>query len=130
MKVLLDTDVLVDHLRSADSPWSSLLDSIQRRRSTGYISVVTVAELHAGKLMSQPGVRAGTVRFLELFRRVPIQESIAVRAGTLLREHGEDGLALADALIAATALALRVPLLTRNRKHFERVRGLLFHPKS
>lgn len=128
--MLLDTDVLVDHLRSADSPWSSLLDSIQRRRSTGYISVVTVAELHAGKLMSQPGVRAGTVRFLELFRRVPIQESIAVRAGTLLREHGEDGLALADALIAATALALRVPLLTRNRKHFERVRGLLFHPKS
>jgi predicted nucleic acid-binding protein len=33
-----------------------------------------------------------------------------------------------DILIAATALANDLPLLTRNRRHFERVPGLRFHP--
>jgi predicted nucleic acid-binding protein len=33
-------------------------------------------------------------------------------------------LQIADALIAATALEHRLPLMTRNRRHFEQVPGL------
>ena len=74
--------------------------------------------------MAQPRIRAGTVRFLKLFQRVSVHESIAARAGALLREHGGSGLALADALIASTALSLRVPLVTRNRRQYAGIRGL------
>jgi predicted nucleic acid-binding protein len=34
------------------------------------------------------------------------------------------GIATPDALIAATALTHRIPLMTRNRRHFDRVEGL------
>jgi predicted nucleic acid-binding protein len=36
----------------------------------------------------------------------------------------ETGIATPDALIAATALTHRIPLMTRNRRHFERVARL------
>lgn len=128
MKLVLDTDVLVDHLRLRDSPWIALLEDIQRRRIGGYVSVITLAELHAGSLMAQAVIRTRTRRLLSLFRRVPVQEEIAIKAGALLREHVRDGLALADALVAATALSLDAPLVTRNRRHYQLVRGLRFYP--
>ncbi len=46
---------------------------------------------------------------------------VAERAGRIRRESGLD---LADAVIAATALHLGVPVLTRNRRGFDRVPGL------
>jgi predicted nucleic acid-binding protein len=35
---------------------------------------------------------------------------------------------LADYVIAATALAKRLPLMTRNRKHFEHIAELVLSP--
>ncbi len=57
---------------------------------------------------------------------LPVTEEIAavfarVRAG--LREQG-NLIADLDLLIAATAIAYDLTLLTRNRRHFERVPGL------
>jgi predicted nucleic acid-binding protein len=104
---LADTDVLVDHLRG------------HRRLVPGGVlaySVVTRAELFAG---------AGgldTVRsLLDAMVEVPVDRPIAEAAGALRRERG---LGLADALIAATAVRLGVPLLTRNGRHFKGVTGL------
>jgi predicted nucleic acid-binding protein len=46
---------------------------------------------------------------------------VAVQAGRIRRETGVRTL---DALIAATALEHGLTLVTRNRRHFEAVRGL------
>jgi predicted nucleic acid-binding protein len=127
VKLVFDTDVLVDHLRARQPSWAALLESVQRRRVRGYLSVVTVAELHAGQAMRLPRVRIGTSRLVGLFTLVPVSEAIAIRSGSLIREHGSDGLALADAVIAATALFLKAPLVTRNRRHYQRISGLELH---
>ena len=106
-KVLLDTDVFVDHLRGA------------RRlpQVTGSYSVITRAELFAGTETDEPAVRA----LLELHTEVAVDSAIAERAGRLRRTAS---IRLPDALIAATALEHALDLVTRNRRDFAKVRGL------
>lgn len=107
--VLVDTDVLIDHLRG-----------VRRFEPDADIvrySVVTRAELYAGR-----GTEEGRVdTLLAPFNELAVDRAIAERAGRLRREHG---MRLPDALIAATALEFDLSLLTRNRRDFELVVGL------
>jgi tRNA(fMet)-specific endonuclease VapC len=106
-KVLLDTDVLIDHLRG------------YRRlgKDNTAISVITRTELFAGGEREEDAVDT----LLEDCEEVVVDASIARRAGRIKRHTG---LKIADALIAATALEHDLPLMTRNLRHFERVAGL------
>jgi predicted nucleic acid-binding protein len=108
--VLLDTDVLIDHIHGhrrieMDGPMKS------------FISVVTRAELFAGREREEPTVEA----LLKRFSEIDLTPDIAKRAGRIRRTTHLD---IADALIAATALEHKLSLMTRNRRHFERVPGL------
>ena len=58
---------------------------------------------------------------LAAFREVPIERTVAERAG---RIRWETGIRLPDALIAATAVENQFSLFTRNRSDFEAVSGL------
>jgi predicted nucleic acid-binding protein len=58
-------------------------------------------------------------------REIPLDSKIAERGGELKRDVK---VATPDALIAATALAHDLPLMTRNVRHFERVPGLTLCP--
>ncbi len=107
-KALLDTDVLIDHLRGY-------------RRLGGdnaAISVITRTELFAGDESEEDSVDA----LLRDYEEVAVDATIARRAGRIKRRTG---LKIADALIAATALEHDLPLMTRNRRHFERVADLI-----
>jgi predicted nucleic acid-binding protein len=107
--VLLDTDVLIDHLRG------------HRRLAlagpTMTISVVTRCELFAGRNADESRLRQTLDRLVE----IPVDSQLAESAGRIRRSTQ---LAIPDALIAATALAHELTLMTRNRRHFERVAGL------
>jgi tRNA(fMet)-specific endonuclease VapC len=60
-------------------------------------------------------------RLLSPMIELPVDAAIAELAGMTRRDTG---IATADAVIAATALTHRIPLMTRNRRHFERVADL------
>ncbi|HUN77883.1 MAG TPA: type II toxin-antitoxin system VapC family toxin [Solirubrobacteraceae bacterium] len=109
-KLLLDTDVLIDHLRGHR----------QLVADDAAISVVTRAELFAGDERQEPAIGA----LLADYDEVGVDTRIARRAGRVKRQTG---LKIADALIAATALEHELPLMTRNRRHFEHVAGLVLH---
>jgi predicted nucleic acid-binding protein len=51
-------------------------------------------------------------------RLIPIDKLIAERFSRLLQKYNHHGLRKADALIAATAWSRKLPLLTRNTKHY------------
>ena len=108
--LLLDTDVLIDHLRGA----------VELRRPQGasmHCSVITRCELLAGPADQEPAVRS----LLASLRQLPVTAEIADAAGLIRRESG---IATPDALIAATAITAGLELRTRNRRDFARVAGL------
>lgn len=113
--ILVDTDVLVDVLRGRRRVrWTAADDPA--------ISVVTRAELFAGRSARPDDLRA----FLAPFLEHPVTAPVAEVAGTLRRTAG---IALADALIAATALATGRALMTRNDRHFRAIEDLtVIHP--
>jgi len=109
--ILLDTGALIDDMRG----YRHL-----EVRSHMSVSVVTRTELYGGHERNEPAVEALLGRMSEL----EVDRNIARMAGRIQRNNG---LKMADALIAATALEHRLPLMTRNRRHFERVDGLALH---
>jgi predicted nucleic acid-binding protein len=108
-RILLDTDVLIDHLRGHRR--LSLLDPGQA------ISVVTRCELFAARHVDEPALR----RALDVLEEIPVDRAIAESAGRVRRAAG---IPVPDALIAATALARDMTVMTRDRRHFELVPGL------
>jgi predicted nucleic acid-binding protein len=108
--VLVDTDVFVDHLRSAVE--------LRTKGHRIHYSVITRAELIAGSSATDV-----VSTLLAPFREVPVGRAIADRAGRIRRESG---VRLPGALIAATAVEGGLALATRNRTDFARVRGLRF----
>jgi predicted nucleic acid-binding protein len=111
--LLVDSDVLVDHLRGI------------RRLETGghrlHYSVITRAELFAGHATEERRVR----RLLDSLVELTLDRSTAERAGRLRRRHA---VRLPDALIAATALEHRMALMTRNVRDYEPIKGLRIRP--
>jgi predicted nucleic acid-binding protein len=106
--ILVDTDVFIGHLRGA----RRLAPGRHRLR----YSVITRAELFAGNTASNL-----VSTLLAPFREIPVDRTVAERAGRIRRESG---IRLPDALIAATAIEHRLGLATRNRSDFEPVRSL------
>lgn len=94
------------------------------------ISAVTLCGLHHGVLIADDRQRPGrlaTLAFTERrFAVLPVDARVGPHYGRLLadaRRAGRRKLATADALIAATAAAHGLPLLTRDRD-FELVDGV------
>lgn len=106
--VLVDTDLFVDHLRGAVE--------LEAGRHRLHYSVITRAELFAGSSATN-----FAAQLLGPLREIPVDRSIAERAGRVRRDAG---IRLPDALIAATALENKLELVSRNTRDFKRVRGL------
>jgi predicted nucleic acid-binding protein len=110
--LLLDTDVLVDYLRSQ----KDAVGYLEEQTAPLIVSSITVAELYAG--VRDGKERRILERFLLAFEIIPVDEEISKAGGLLRRDYGPShGVGLADALIAATAKVRKVILVTLNRRH-------------
>ena len=116
VRILVDTDVFIDYLNAGQ--YADILDD---RQTTIYYSVVTRKEL-LGKPGLKDSERQAIIDALRRFRLVPLTPAIAARYAAVRRHT--PGLEREDALIAATALEKRLPVMTRNWRHFRRVPGL------
>ena len=108
-RVLVDTDVLIDHLRGHHR-FAPGKDEV-------HVSSVTRAELFGGRPAEEVRVR----RLLDPFTELPVDRTVAERAGRIRRASK---IGMADALIAATALQHRLTLVTRNTADFDAVAAL------
>ena len=124
MAVLVDTDVLVDLERSADSSrWQALREPVA-------ISVVTMSELLQGVARGDESRRAGRRAFVEglfeVFDAIPVTAPVARIRADLWADLAARGEAIGsnDLWIAATAITHGFGLATRNSAEFGRVPGL------
>ena len=113
--ILVDTDVLIAHLRGAEPARSWLREA--RGLGPLSVSVVSVAELTGGM---RSGERREVWALLTALRPEPVTEIVARRAGELMRRYrrSHQGIGTADYLIAATAETRGAELATLNLRHF------------
>lgn len=120
--ILADTDVLIDFLAGIapvrEQVWSYA--EAEQLQTTA----ITCFELLSG---ATKGKRFDRIRgLLDLLPVLPLDREAAQRAAEVRHELERTGqsIGMADSLIAGIALANDLPLLTRNRRHFERVAHL------
>ena len=122
MKLVLDTSVLVDHLRGDPRARDLLVGAIERGDELWSVTVVRTEVL--------AGVRGGeepeTLDLLGGIRWQDVTVEVADLAGTFARRYlrSHPGVDLADYLIGATTEILQAELKTLNVRHFPMFPGL------
>lgn len=124
MSVLVDTDVLIWHLRGYPEA-RRRLDQLPGLT----LSAMSYLELIQGMLNKAELVAVQKMFELRKVNVLPLTPAITWRATELMETLAlSHGLQAADALIAATALDFQLTLLTGNVRHFEPVHGLAIEP--
>lgn len=120
MKCVVDSDILIDILRQQEKA-KNFVKTIMEDGDTAHISVLTEAEVLSGEDCKVSDKKERTEELFSLFRVVDVTRALVRKGAGLRREHG---MPLHDAIIAATAMEMDVPVYSRNRKHFRKIKGL------
>lgn len=122
---IIDSDILIDAGRGVSEAVTCLEDI--EESSALAICVITQMELIVG-CQSKAELRE-LERFLQRFQIIKLSAAISDNALKLLRRYRlSHGLMIADSIIAATALALDVPFVTKNRRDYQFIAGLSLLP--
>jgi len=117
-----DTDVLIDFLAGAEPSSAYVAQELERG------SLLTTAVSRFDLLSGARNARQESkVReLLAAIPTLPLDEESADRAAEVRRalERAGEPIGMADSLIAGIVLVRGGVLLSRNRRHFERVQGL------
>jgi predicted nucleic acid-binding protein len=119
-QLLVDTDVLIAFLNRR--AYRRYLESPRYRV---YYSAITKKEL-LSKRGLKTSERRAILALLRRFRLVPIDQRVINEYSRIRSIH--PSLARGDALIGASALARKLPLLTLNLRHFRLIDGLVLMP--
>jgi tRNA(fMet)-specific endonuclease VapC len=119
--ILADTDVLIDFLAGIEPIRCQIARYVGGILQT---TAITAFELLSG---AREGKRGDSVR--QLIRDLPVvalERNAAEHAAAVHQQLGLIGesIGMADSLIAGIALSNGWGLFTRNRRHFDKVRGL------
>ena len=123
--LILETSFLIDfereNNRGVPGPALTFLEAHEDARL--YITFTVAGELAAGLSLAD---RARWEEFLGPFHILPFTADVAWEYGRALRYLQQNRLAIGanDLWIAATALAYRMPLVSRNQEHYRRVPDL------
>jgi tRNA(fMet)-specific endonuclease VapC len=122
--IVADSDVLIDALRGREPSASRVAQELRR-------GALATTSINSFELLSGAKAEAHRLRVEQLLaplRIVSCDESSAALAAEIRRDLEAAGIkiGMADYLIAGICISHSALLLTRNRRHFERVRGLRF----
>lgn len=122
IKLLVDTDIIIDYLKGV----KTAKEIFRSSDIDIYCSILSKKEL-----LSKPGLKdSERIRIIKLMLRLKvlkIDENINKKYMLLIKKYGRRDL-IVDYLIAATAWAKNLPLLTRNRRHFEFIKEIKLSP--
>lgn len=123
--LLIDTDILID-VANQDTTAQQRLATESQTAILG-ISIITVMELLVG--CRNKNEQQALNKFLQQFEICPMSEQASDKATELMQTYTlSHGLQIPDALIAATALALNIPLLSKNQRDYRFIDNLSLLP--
>jgi len=122
-RLLLDTSVLIDHLRGRPKAATELVPRAIGHGDELWSSQLVRAEVLAGM---RGGEEAATRDLLALITWVDVDESLSEAAGALGRQflRSHPGIEIVDLVVAALARQLDAELKTTNVRHFPMFPGL------
>ena len=113
--LLLDSDILIDHLRKDQKALEYLRQEIDAD-SLLFISVISRTEILSG---TRKGEQETIQSLFDLLTPVDVDAAIADQAGEYLKKYAKShAVTIGDAIIAATAREMGGTLVTRNLKHY------------
>ncbi len=125
MTYCADTDFLID-LKDQDEKAVAKVEDLESRGETLSTTAINVAEFYYGVYRSNNKERSliEANKLLEQFAILDLDFEAARLYGELAGNLKSNMVAPLDLLIASITLSNKRRLLTRNKKHFERVPGL------
>jgi predicted nucleic acid-binding protein len=118
---LVDTDVLIDISRGN----RHAADFVDALPGDIFIGRISAMELIVGARNKRD--QKVIEQFISLYSIKELSEAIGHEAHQRLKQYAKShGLTLADALIAATAIANDLVLVSKNEKHFQPIKELGF----
>lgn len=120
--MVADTDVLIDFLHGKGDFARRV--AIELETTSLCTTAITAFELRSGARTARQ--RRGIEALLDAMTILPFGATEARLAAEIRQKSEAQGqpIGMADYMIAATCMAADSTLLTRNRRHFERVQGL------
>lgn len=128
IKVLVDTDLLIDYSKGHSRFLEKLLQKQLKGELELYVNPIVVAEFFTDRGLKDKKKLVKAHEFFHLFGVIDINKKIGLLAGEFLRENRTSF--LGDALIAATCICEGLQLATGNKKHFTKVSRLEFYPEA
>lgn len=126
-RVCLDTDVLIDYLRKPSDEVTRVMESVFERKVSACTTSVNAFEIWLGAhLAKKAEVARDTADFFRQLEVVNFDYESSVEAGRVLadlRKRGE-AIEIRDLFVGCVCKVSGMPLITRNLKHYRRVRGL------
>lgn len=116
MKALIDSSIIIDHLRNHNHVDETTFISILHNCEEIYFSLVTVAEIFSGLSAAQMEKQINDIFFSGHI--INLDYNLMRVAGEVRRNTD---ISLIDAIIAACALELDLPVATLNLKDFQKV---------
>lgn len=122
--VLIDTSIIIEHLRKQNKSKSILYNIVNGHDL--YLSTMVEFELYIGA--TDPQKRREIQEVLAWCIVLPLTSDVAQSAATIYQQLRTKNqlIEIRDILIAATALVHNLPLMTLNTGHFNRIIGLSF----
>jgi predicted nucleic acid-binding protein len=128
MTVLVDSDILIEVSRGTNADVVAAWIELSNSDAVVLYSPVSVAELWAG---ARPSEHEALHNLFAGLACVPIDAEVGRQAGLYVNRYGRSHrVEVADALIAASAMASHAELWTRNRKHYPMKELEFFHGNS
>jgi predicted nucleic acid-binding protein len=123
VRLVLDTSVLIDHLRGRPRAATELIPSAIDRGDELWSSYIVRAELLAGMRPEEEGPTRDLMRLISWSE---VDESVSEAAGALGRRYlrSHSGIEVADLIVAALTQQLDADLKTTNVKHFPMFKDL------
>ena len=125
---MLDTDILSEFLRGNPNVIAKVDEHLIEYGFVS-LSIITYYEILNGLLYKDARKQlARFEEFVELNRVIPLTLPLAKAAATIqadLRKKGTE-IGHTDTLIAGSAIASQLQLVTNNTDHFKRIKGLTF----
>lgn len=117
ISLLVDTDILIDYFNAG--LFSNILED---ESFIIYYSVVSEKELLSKKGLKDSEKEA-IILTLKRCRKIHLDQAITLKYSDLRKLY--QSIDKEDALIAATAIVKKLPLMTRNHKHYRKIKELV-----